>query len=365
VALGERFVLFMGGWDQDEEESGVKHVHASAAHARLQAKKQAGGTAAPVNIAEPPAYEAAGGHNAGDPFGDVWLLDTRVGLDNESEEWEWIRVEPTVHATPPIGAAGSSSGASVDAATAAAKTYGSYLRTHLARAGHSALLVPDVRGLIGLTLLQPSSKGGVGMDANGRQALLLPPTAEIQGAIPGIVLFGGIRPQSTAEDGSTVLAQSKDVVVLALPPALLQAGNAIEVAVQRASLEYEELAAAAQDEGQAGAGAGAGAGSSVSEAPLPYAQVSMPIPSHGPFSPSPRTTAGPAMGAESSMPFPSLSQIPLSQASAGYGAQPAGLGLGLGSGMDVGMGMDHGEGADWDMVISMEQETGGPGYSQV
>lgn len=326
IALGDRFVLFLGGWDVDEEETQEKLVKAQAAYARALAKSQAG--LAPVNVASAPPYEAVSGREVGEAYGEAWLLDMRGGSDVHGEEWEWIRVEPTVQALA------SSSGTSSDAAKDAATSYARYLRAHLARAGHSAVLVEDVRGLLGMTLLQASSKGGLGMDSSGQSTLLLPPSAEIQGAIPGIVLFGGAKPCLSAEDASvSAMRQVNDVVVLALPPALVKAGDAARAAHERALLEYEELSAAEPvvKDGQA----------RLKEEGEDNKAESVQQPSsvYAPFSPqlgSLPVAAGVGISPPHghALAFPSLSQVPLGQAD----PDPQ-LGIGMG-----------GE-EDWDMVM--------------
>lgn len=271
LPIGDRFVLLLGGWDREEPAAGAASAsgggggggggRGGGCSARgASARGGAGAASAPPAPSPLEAEDAS--RPRGDPFPEAWLLDTGApdASGGGGGEWEWLRVD--FGGEPPAP----------DAGPAARAGYAAGVRLALGRAGHTAVFVPDVSGLL------RAAAGGAPqtLSASPAEASLAAP------AQPGVVIFGGRL-------GGGAL--SNDVVVLPLPRALVEAASARSAAAAAAAAEFAELAAQAaaaraaspvfdgqdeeeEPEGARGGGGGGGVGggggpSSFAPAPAP------------------------------------------------------------------------------------------------
>jgi len=207
TAIGDRFVLYVGGWDPNMATSKkvatstttttTTTTTTSAGRPNSRGAKRGGGggggggvsdisstTGAGVpgpfasRLAAAAAADVRTGEDDAEPFPEAWLLDTR--------EWTWMRVAADI--------TGSNSGGSSSSNTPSPESI-LLVKNAAGRAGHSSTLLSDARSLLRRT-------GAAGADS------IVP--------VPALLIYGGVK-----ADGE----KHGDITLLLLPPALIDVGK--------------------------------------------------------------------------------------------------------------------------------------------
>jgi hypothetical protein len=206
TAIGDRFVLYVGGWDPNMATSKkvatsttstttTTTTTTSAGRPNSRGAKRGGGggggggvsdisstTGAGVpgpfasRLAAAAAADVRTGEDDAEPFPEAWLLDTR--------EWTWMRVAADI--------TGSSGGSSSNTPSPESILL---VKNAAGRAGHSSTLLSDARSLLRRT-------GAAGADS------IVP--------VPALLIYGGVK-----ADGE----KHGDITLLLLPPALIDVGK--------------------------------------------------------------------------------------------------------------------------------------------
>jgi hypothetical protein len=205
TAIGDRFVLVVGGWDPHEDRGG-RGSHRPAARpaaarggagggagakrgadaAAPSAPADGGGAAHPA--ARLAAVVAAGvrtGEDEPEPFPEAWLLDTA--------SWTWMRIAGDVGVA--AGAGGGAGAAPSPAAIAA-------LKSAAGRVGHAATLLPDARALLRRAAALGSADARVLADAPA--------------PVPALLVHGGVKAGGDKHG---------DAALLTLPGELIDCGG--------------------------------------------------------------------------------------------------------------------------------------------
>ena len=201
TAIGDRFVLYVGGWDPN---TGTRKVSSTlvgrpteplrptsrgtkrgAAAVDVRAGAAVGGAPGPFasRLAAAATADVRTGEDDAEPFPEAWLLDTC--------EWTWLRIAADLRKGE--GAGGDARDDARGDAPSAADI--AIVKGAAGRAGHSATLISDARAMLRRT-------GGAGADS---------PTP-----VPALLLYGGVK-----ADGD----KHSDVTLLLLPPSLLDVGK--------------------------------------------------------------------------------------------------------------------------------------------
>lgn len=203
TAIGDRFVLYVGGWDPHEDLGGrASHrPSARAAPARSNGGKRnmafdvpsgvvggsfagtgAAGTAtAAARLAAHVSANIRTGEDEPEPFPEAWLLDTTT--------WTWLRI------------AGDVSDSSSDGAPSAADV--TALKCAAGRVGHAATLLPDAR-----SLLQRAAASG---DVRAARTY-----DKARGAVAALLVHGGVKAGGEKHG---------DAALLLLPHELIDCGG--------------------------------------------------------------------------------------------------------------------------------------------